>query len=90
FPVDSDDSYPDEYFYYNDYEDDEDCGFWDGVPTAGTYCGLHPSFLYSQNYNVHSSNYITREQADRNAEELLKEEKREKEKADKKRLKKKV
>ncbi|XP_073506185.1 tetratricopeptide repeat protein 31 [Phyllobates terribilis] len=87
---DSDDSYPDEYYYYNDDdEDDEDCGFWDGTSTPGTYCGFRPSFLYSQDYNLHTSNYITREQADKNAEELLEEEKREKEKADKKRLKKK-
>ncbi|XP_077136588.1 tetratricopeptide repeat protein 31 isoform X2 [Ranitomeya variabilis] len=87
---DSDDSYPDEYYYYNDDdEDDEDCGFWDGTSTPGTYCGFRPSFLYSQDYNLHTSNYITREQADKNAEELLEEEKKEKEKADKKRLKKK-
>ncbi|XP_069601097.1 tetratricopeptide repeat protein 31 [Ranitomeya imitator] len=87
---DSDDSYPDEYYYYNDDDEvDEDCGFWDGTSAPGTYCGFRPSFLYSQDYNLHTSNYITREQADKNAEELLEEEKKEKEKADKKRLKKK-
>ncbi|XP_071987837.1 tetratricopeptide repeat protein 31 isoform X2 [Engystomops pustulosus] len=87
---DSDESYPDEYSYYNDDdEDDEYCGFWDRVTQPGTYCGLRPSFLHPQDYNLHTSNYITREQADKNAEELLQEEKREKEKADKKRLKKK-
>ncbi|XP_073418878.1 tetratricopeptide repeat protein 31 isoform X2 [Dendrobates tinctorius] len=87
---DSDDSYPDEYYYYNDDdEDDEDCGFWDGTSASGTYCGFRPSFLYPQDYNLHTRNYITREQADKNAEELLEEEKKEKEKADKKRLKKK-
>ncbi|XP_069833033.1 tetratricopeptide repeat protein 31 [Dendropsophus ebraccatus] len=87
---DSDDSYLDEYYYYNDDDDDdEDCGFWDGVSRSGTYCGFRPSFLYSQDYNLHNINYITKEQADKNAKELLEEEKREKEKADKKRLKKK-
>ncbi|XP_075711341.1 tetratricopeptide repeat protein 31 isoform X2 [Rhinoderma darwinii] len=86
---DSDDCYSDDYYYYNDNDEDENCGFWDGVTTPGTYCGFRPSFLCSQDYNPFTPRSITREQADKNAEELLKEEKREKEKADKKRLKKK-
>ncbi|KAM3910437.1 tetratricopeptide repeat protein 31 isoform 2-T2 [Leptodactylus fuscus] len=77
---DSDDSYLDEYHYYND-DDDGYNGYWDEVTLPGTYCGYRPSYTYT--------NYITREQADKNAEELLEEEKKEKEKADKKRLKKK-
>ncbi|XP_053560385.1 tetratricopeptide repeat protein 31 isoform X2 [Bombina bombina] len=85
--------YLDDYFYYNgddDDDDDEDDNSWGGAE-SGTYCGLRPSFLFPplREFNLPAPTVRTKEEADRNAEELLEEERRKREKGDRKKLKKK-
>ncbi|XP_075438334.1 uncharacterized protein LOC142477222 [Ascaphus truei] len=86
----------DDYSYYNGVDDDDD-GSWERSSVPGTYCGLRRSFLCSQgpagnhslDIKLPSLQKITPEEANKNAEELLREEEQEKDVADRKRLKKK-
>ncbi|KAM4808267.1 tetratricopeptide repeat protein 31 [Rhinophrynus dorsalis] len=96
--MDSDeDSYPDDYGYYNgsdEYDDDDDddedgSRSWGEDQILGSYYRHLPSFLMSNNLRLPAPAVITQEEADRNARELLEQEQKEKEKAEKKRSKKK-
>ncbi|XP_063313574.1 tetratricopeptide repeat protein 31 [Pelobates fuscus] len=91
-----DDSFADEYYYYNrcdgyDDDDEEEDRSFDDSSSLQTFLRLRSSLLCPNqlSYKWPVPTPITQEEADRNAEELLEQEKKEKEKVNKKRLKKK-